>query len=679
VNTVKRSARMIGVLCTLVLAAQIARGAATPQTAKPEWMGSKAGISDEVLPPWTPVTVSGNTVNVWGRSYRFSGLPMPDSVVARESEMLASPVTLSGTVDGKPLAWARPTCRTADARPSVARLATSIDSDSLGCEGTVATEYDGMIRVDFKLVPKRKLTLEKLVLEVPLRAAHAKYLHFWPGKWGSVYNSEALPQEGFRGPFKPFYWLGDESRGFCWFAESDQGFFNAQKDRVVEIRREGDVVRLCINIVTVPQTVEQPLAYTFGFQATPVKPDKPNAWDYRICHMGRYGIESQKTRTPEGKEMVFLDYVAQCGVRNMCFHEHWTDIQNYPKTTHGKELHKLVEGCHQRKIQLLLYHGYELSNIAPEWNEYQEQCLVFPRAGGYKRKPEQIAYIGCYRSPWQDFIADGVDKLMREYKIDGVYLDGTSEPWGCRNTRHGCGYKRPDGAVGETYPIFATRAMMKRLYTIVKSHNPNGQVNVHQSTCMTIPTLAFATSYWDGEQLQSLKRKQAAQNVLPFDAFRCEFMGHNWGVPAELLWYASGPFTRNEALSMALLHDVPMRPASLADLALSAKLWKARDAFGASEATWVPYWQSEAFVTTGSPTVKVSLHNRPGKGLIAVLANTTKDDATVPVSFKLPSLKQPTELKVIDVVNDKELTVAAGRLEIPVKAGDFAVIWLQPK
>ncbi len=34
---------------------------------------------------------------------------------------------------------------------------------------------------------------------------------------------------------------------------------------------------------------------------------------------------------------------------------------------------------------------------------------------------------------------------MQEYDIDGVYLDGTSEPWGCRNAHHGCGYLKPDG------------------------------------------------------------------------------------------------------------------------------------------------------------------------------------------------------------------------------------------
>ncbi|MBC7352119.1 MAG: hypothetical protein H5U08_07150 [Thermogutta sp.] len=61
-----------------------------------------------------------------------------------------------------------------------------------------------------------------------------------------------------------------------------------------------------------------------------------------------------------------------------------------------------------------------MSTLAPEWDQYPEEYLVYPRAGGYKRKPEQTAYIVCYRSHWQDFIRDGIAKLIDEYDIDGV-------------------------------------------------------------------------------------------------------------------------------------------------------------------------------------------------------------------------------------------------------------------
>jgi len=649
--------------------------------AEPAWLASTAGKSDEVLPPWTPLELSGSEVGVWGRTYEFEALPWPSSVVSGDAKVLARPITLTGTADGIEFAWTGPTPQTVEAKPHVVRLATRADSDSVRCEGAVAIEYDGMIRSDFKLVPKKERALiQKLALEITLPREHAKYLHQWPGRWGSCGNSAALPEDGYGGAFKPFVWLGDEWRGLAWFSPSDRNFFIKEGEHAIEIRQEGDVVILRVNLITEPLSIREPLEYTFGFQATPVKPMKPDAWDFRICHMGAYGLEDRPLEPGSGKKITVLDRLAELGVRTICFHEQWTDIQAYPKTTHGEKLKKLVDACHEHDIQILLYHGYEMSTIAPEWDEYHEQCLVQPRRGGYKRKyqpePDQTAYVVCYRSKWQDFFAHHLQKLIEEYGIDGVYLDGTSEPWGCANQNHGCGYVRPDGSVGKTYPFFDTRSMMKRIYTMVKAHNPKGQVNVHQSTCMTIPTLSFATSYWDGEQLQSVGREGAAQDVLPLDAFRTEFMGHNFGVPAELLHYRSGPFKRFEATSAALLHDVPVRPARLSDVEVSSKMWKTMDAFGRSQATWLPYWENNGYVRTNSPNVKVSLYNRPQKGLIAVVANMGREACSAEVAFNLDALEQTSGLTAWDVMADAEIPLTDARLDVSLESLEHVVVWL---
>ena len=449
-------------------------------------------------------------------------------------------------------------------------------------------------------------------MEIPLAAQHALFLHTWPGRWGSAGNSAALPKDGYRGPFKPFVWLGDHQRGFCWFAESDRNFFNPKPDRVLEIERAGDRVVLRVHLVTAPQTIDGPLEYTFGFQATPVKPAQPDAWDYRIVHMGGYGLDNGDPRSAGG-----------CGVRTMCFHEHWTDIQNYPKTTHGAELDKLVAACHQRKIQLLLYFGYEMSNIAPEWDRYHEECLVHPRAGGYKRKPEQTAYIVCYRSHWQDFLAEGIDRVMAEHGVDGVYLDGTSEPWGCANTRHGCGYKRPDGSVGTTYTFFATRQMMKRIYTIVKHRNPAGQVNVHQSTCMTIPTLAFATSYWDGEQLQGLKRQVLALGGAAAGRLLRGVHGPQLGRAGGVaVVCAAGRSAASRRCRWACCTTCPCGPAAWRTSRWPADCGRPSTPSAATRPHGCPIGPTRRSCAAEPAGVKVSLYNRPGKGLMAVIVNT---------------------------------------------------------
>jgi hypothetical protein len=130
-----------------------------------------------------------------------------------------------------------------------------------------------MVRADLRLLPKTdKVTVERLDLEIPLRRERARYLHTWPEQWGSSGNSGALPAAGYRGPLKTFVWLGDERRGLAWFAESDRGFAAAPGADVLDIRPAGGAVVMRVRVISKPTTIDRPLEYTFGFQATPVKP-----------------------------------------------------------------------------------------------------------------------------------------------------------------------------------------------------------------------------------------------------------------------------------------------------------------------------------------------------------------------------------------------------------------------
>ncbi|MGQ9731093.1 MAG: glycoside hydrolase domain-containing protein [Candidatus Zipacnadales bacterium] len=858
---------------------------------KPAWLGSQEGLSDKVLPPWTPIKVQGRTVKVWGRTYEFEGLPLPSAVTTAGASLLAGPIRFVAGANGVAQEWRGHKTVVTERKPTAVTLTTTAESENLRLSAQVRTEYDGMIRSHLTLEPRREVTLDSLELCIPFKPEHAKYLYHYPGRWGSAYNAGALPREGFTSAFRPFIWLGDEDRGLAWFSESDRNFFPVGAQEVVSITQEGQQVVLRIRIIGQPLQLTEPLHYTFGMQATPVKPMVPDVWDYRICHHGNYGLEQptvtasvpliyaapgninltqgtfeawvrphfnpdppvarddpqrgkynrslfdvtfpgdarigfywniddrsmrayykrgadyplllttssrwqegewhhvalswgeetaiyldgeraavrvyqgtldsplegatiqfglgtcefdidevrisaiprttfdlsqpltadehtllldhlddvfepngHRTTTPvkgtpgtpsvgsrfvegrfghalalyeAGPPKSGVDRLAELGVRTICFHEHWTDIQNYTSTTHGEELKALVAACHAKGIKLLLYFGYEISNIAPEWPLHSEECLVYPRAGGYKRQPEQTAYIVCYNSPWQDFLVDGIAKMIDEYDIDGVYLDGTANPWGCANLHHGCGYERPDGTIGPTYTFFATREVMRRIYTVVKSRKPEGLVNVHQSTCMTIPTLAWATSYWDGEQFGGIEPGPWALEVLPLDAFRCEFMGRNWGVPAELLCY-NRPYTYRQAMSFALLHDVLVRGSLGGSLELEAQLWQAMDDFGRKQARFIPYWEGNGGCATTPRSVKVSAYSRGERGVMLVVSNLDRETVQVHLQLDRERLGLPIgrPLTAWNVVEKTSQAVEEDTLAFPLDSLDFKVLRL---
>lgn len=910
-----------------------------PET--PAWLHSQAGFSDQVLPPWTPIKVErkgkegegrgklpsrvspGLILKTSGRAYRFEGLPFPAQITTRGAAILARPLALRAWVEGREVEW-QGELQVEKETPAQVVLSGRARGGGLWLDSTLTLDFDGNARVDVRLSVDRPVRLEKLVLEAPLKRAHARYLYHFPGSWGSSRNARALPEEGWASAFVPYVWLGDEDRGFALYTESDQYWRPADPNRAVEVAAGPQGVTLRMNLIGRPVEVRgkgegrienrewrgenregegekgemgagpippgtSPLSYTFGFVATPVKTPEKDVWDYRICHYGNYGLEKQTVhpssflrypalgnlnlaagtlemwvrvrfdpqapvtdyasrgslnrdllkitsgdqtlgfywniddrgmrvylqqgssypfvsgapsewregewhhlalswgeeirayvdgqltvrcpwqgsvagpleqttiefggtapgfdvdeirisdvqREPQGMDsplaadeqtllldpldrlekagrflktvpergtpgevsgrgelvagrsgqalalasgepMLLLDYLKQLGVRTIVFHEHWTEYQNYPETfLHQEELKSLVQACHERGLQLLLYFGYLMADTCPEWPDYHHEMLVMPQQGEYRREPEQRAYAVCYRSAWQDFLADGIAKLLDKYDIDGVYLDGTEWPWACQNVHHGCGYVRPDGTIAPTYGIFAARQMVRRIYTLVRNHRPDGQVNIHNSTVMTIPSLGWGTSSWDGEQFGSIPRGVDVRELLPLDAFRCEFMGRQWGVPAEFLCYER-PYTSHEALSFTLLHDVLVR-GSGPSLEEEAALWKAMEAFGRKQSRFLPYWNNAAYVRVAPEQCYATLYSRGKQGVMCVVSNLGPQEAPVQVTLNLKKLRLPARVQAVDALTGDPIPIQRGSFVVPLKSFDYMLVQVTPR
>ncbi len=56
------------------------------------WLDSTLGLEDEVVPPFTPLKVKGETVECLGRKVRFGKLGLPESIISNGREILAAPV-----------------------------------------------------------------------------------------------------------------------------------------------------------------------------------------------------------------------------------------------------------------------------------------------------------------------------------------------------------------------------------------------------------------------------------------------------------------------------------------------------------------------------------------------------------------------------------------------------------
>lgn len=886
-------------------AAAADRAAGPKPAGQPEWLDTREGLTDEVPAPWTPVTVEGNRIHCWGRTYGFPAGPLPAEVVTREASILAGPIRMVAKAQGKRIAWTASPARIRLERPTHAILSGELVAPGLRLSGETLVEYDGMIRCDLTLTPQGKATLEELTLEVPLKPEYARYLYHFPGRWGSVFNSGYLPRDGWQSPFKPFVWLGNEDLGFAWFSESDRDWFPLDNKSAIQIERTPEATTLKCRLIAGPMQVDRALAYCFGFQATPVKRPEQTAWDYRLVHHGNYGLESQRAisaggkivypaaghirkeegtfecwyrpavhserqrplaqrghpgnrelftvelapgqagsnyglywngtvqglvawaRTngavtdnpgysfdweagrwhhiamtwdskhlrlyldgkqvsetpnrgflaapldraeihiggdnalatidevrilsvarpptvpakplePDGQTLLLdhfdryvkgeeadgarpgvappgkadawlkfapgrfglaptwepelaqsrLEQLASLGVRTVCFHEHWVPYQSYPHVTDADRprLGSLVEGLHQCGLKLLLYMSRQFADNCPEWELHHREFLTEPRSGAYTRQPAQRAYIGCWNSPFKDFCLYYLGKTIDEFGNDGWYLDGPEWPMPCSNKLHGCGYDAPDGKRRPSYDIFATRDFMKRLYVLTRRRKPEGQLNIHNSTVMVIPTLGWGTSSWGGEQIDAIKPPVKTLDILPMDAFRTEFMGRPWGVPSEFLVYDGMPYYAKDVLAYTLLHGVLIRPGAPDALDRVSSLWKVHDEFPFSRGTMHGYWANGKLVgIAGSPSGSITAElGRPGvyatawtlpnQGALIVVSNLTEKDCQAQLTLALAQLGANAAPRVWDPLNGATLMVEQGKLPLPVAAWRYRLL-----
>lgn len=620
--------------------------------------------------PWTEVTAAtmpqGVEVCVWGRTCRFGNALFPTSITTAGEEVLAAPIRLAGGLDSSPLAFQCQGALLFSRDSAQATVCGWQANDALIVNATSRIEFDGMMRVDMVVTPRSGTSprLARLWLEIPLKAERAALFHYWPGAWGSAANSGAVPETGLALAFHPFVWLGWEDGGLSWFSESCKGWRPEDANRHMEVVREGQETVLRLHLLD-SQPPALPLTFTFGLQATPVKPMPDDFHEWRAFHGASYAIPTQPYE--EGRPETVLDRLSERGVRTLVFHENWTPIQNYWETPQEAELRQLVAECHKRGIRLLLYFGYELSTLAPEWGDLADQVLVKNPEGGlmgnYQRQPEQRDYIVCYNSEWRDRLANGIAQALDRYGFDGVYLDGTIVPWGCANENHGCGYRDPSGNLQVTYPIFAVRALMKQLYGMIDSRG--GVVNAHQSTCCVTATLAFCHSYWDGEQFMGGELAGDMLEKLPLPAFRAEFMGRNHGVPCEFLVYENPPdWTFEHALAVCLLHGVQVRPYSGAQLDLVSKIWNAMTDFGVGQAEWHPYWRNQQLLSVQPECVKASLYVNAGRALLVVANLSATEAVEAHVALDAAALGLPKLASARDFLTGEAIATDASHLQV---------------
>lgn len=663
-----------------------------------EWLHNKIGISDKVPAPWIPVKSTGYTVNVWGREYQFSkGSAFPELITAAGAQVLSGPVNLRILSEGKSVILNDGTTRFSKRQGTSAVFRSTRESAAFTLTSRTTIEYDGMLKAELTLSPKKPVRLDTLSLDIPLKAEHAKYLNvpaaslsdYSPAWEGLIQTfSGFVPEKGWTAKFFPFIWLGDEDRGLCWFTESDQYWRTADKNRAVQIIRRGSETLLRLHLRDMPFTLDKDLHFTFGLQATPVKPLPKNwrTWRTTDAVLG-FREDGKSNLTPdvpnaENGRMLGLMWTHAGEWKYFGFPE--------PKDKAAFEsLTKKTGTAKRLGINTLPYWQTTMcSEGIPEWKTQKYQWTCYSAVDNLSGDVLSMGYpinAVCSNSSWSDFIIYKLIKGFEELGETGWYQDGYVVS-GCRNTAHGCGYIDETGRLKETFPIFARREMMKRLYVAIKERKPDAVIVGHISHILEIPVLSFADAYLDGEAAPTpyiaVRGKTAPPwdgyyiKRLPPDVLQAQYRGAQFGIVQIFLPEIFLKDTTQESITAYLdqtehmcalmfAHDIHNFWAFRSDQLTVYKYYKVMDDFGLVDSQCMPYWSNSDLISCSNPDVKVTAYCRPGKVLL-VISNLSEADAEP--SITVDTAKLGLKSSVRDAPTAVPISSTAGAITIPVKA-----------
>jgi hypothetical protein len=587
-----------------------------------------------ILGLWPAVQTQDSTIRVWGRSYEIAPTGLPRAVQSRDEPLLARPVAFR--VNGSDTSDVQCRITATDKEEATWEASGTLAGVPYRCRGVA--EFDGMMRFDVEWTASPSLPLTELRLEIPVRPTQAGLLHFYPPPydfpamtWPRPGHPNSLARPAYwRSCFSPFVWLGNEQRGLQWFCESDEGWRPADPNTALEIVTADSEVMLRIHLLDPGTKIDRPFRLTFGLMAGPVRPTPPTfeQGHFGYSHWTSYAMADpivEGTNTAPNE----LDRRRDLGARFVGMHEEWTDFEGMSRVTQPEKLKRLVEQAHARKLGLVLYHSMLLPDIAPEYADLAADFLCEPQSAYYihSREPKQRDYPICHRSRYSALFTDGIERLFKEYGIDGVYLDGAASPIHCANGRHGCGYLDADGRRRPTFTIFSAREQMKRLARLCHAQGKPTLIVAHMSGMVTLPTLSFADLLLTGEQYW----KSPDTFRPPLEFFRVECMGHPHGLPTDFIGYPplGGPW----AQTMTALHNAPSPWCAGGWDVL--RLYRH---FDVDQARWHPYWQPGGLATADKPEVRISGFCQAGRKALLAVGNTSAVAVQTTLTFNQAAL-----------------------------------------
>ena len=617
-----------------------------------EWENSKLGYSDTPPQPWTPVKVAGERVQVWGRSYAFSGAGLPQSIDTMQPnptrgpkvvDVLASPVRLNAVVAGKPVVWQDGKSRIVshNANEAVVEGSTRTSGLSATIRGTL--EYDGFYKVHLTVTPTGKEVFESITVEVPVSTENALLFHAvgesmrtnktfadFEGKGdGVLWDSKRAAKNALvKGNFLPVAWLGNEDRGIAWMCDSDRSWQVTLDKPCLDVVRRGKTTVFRIHLLNAAGPLKHPIETTFSLQATPVRP-RPAGGSWKAEEWYGWGYFDQpliSSKLDPGNITVDT-----------------TQARPWYRTKQAKAENRWWRyGClaSDRISETDPKYGSIVRDFGGEW-----YC--------------DSIWMKHHLRSHQDFELWVMKRFHDKESMDGVYFDNTF-PAPTNNLLNGSAYVDEAGRVRAGYGLMDSRAYLKRLRTMLLSFGPGPVLKAHITDTPIPGTLGLCDFWLDGENGGYPKGDQKTPDFVdrwynPVGMANLRItLGGQWGtIPMYL--YSWGLESTHAVLGM---FDLPKNQRWMGE--------KAYHDFGstAKDIVFRPYWSQDlpGKVVAGGPDVLLTLWQRPGRTRI-LISNLSNENRRVTLAFDLARLGLQAGAVIMDEREGSQLVSVGGRVK----------------
>lgn len=662
--------------------------------ARLKWLDSAIGESESaVTAPFTPVTVdkAARTLGILGRRITLgeSGIPAQYTsffsesnthILARGRDAFASPPRLECTLGGKLLNWTPGSLQFTHESPVGGEWRAESSAEGVTLTVTGRLEFDGNLQLKMALRGTHgAVKLDDVRFIVPWARGAVQYAMGLGMQGGKC--PDALDWNWDVAKHQDAVWLGGVNLGLMLrFKGSnyERPLINAYYDfkplRLpdswggggIGLERKNEAVTLRAWSGAHELAAAAPLDFNLDWYFTPFRPlDPARHFSDRYYHATQgSAVEDLAALKQEGVNVLNIHHNRLCN-----------PYINYPYNDDSiGALTGFVKQAHEAGLRVKLYYTTrELTQNLPEFFALKslEGEVILPRRAGvgwpvtnsrgphpwlaqhvgtdivpawketlrypqYKGRLD-LAVITTPDSRWNNFYLEGLDYLVKQAGIDGLYIDDTA----------------------------LDRKSMQRARRILDADGNTGRrVDMHSWNHFnplakwTNSAIAFMELYpyydrlWHGEGFNP--------NTPP-EYWLVEMSGIPYGLMSEMLQGGGNPWR-------GMLFGMTQRWPWSGD---PRALWKLMDAFGIVDSEFIGWWDGACPVRTGNAEIKASVYKKEGKTLIA-LASWARGRARVQLGIDWRALgldPKKTKLWAPAVKGFQNEMVFDGEGPVPVAAG----------